>query len=184
MWVRALAFFSSVGAFTAVLTARSHSPSDESWDHPEAAGTQLWSNREHQQLSQPVRAAAHQRQVEFFLYFLPVPLDDEGYFLLSSSGLIAPLLSCPLPHYGFFSHFPLSYPLYLLLNFNFASVSASSPSLLAVIFFFHRRGETQSRFNPSLFSSEVTVPNKMQPLSSAFNDTLLWTVEGYSSGAA
>lgn len=51
------------GAPAAVLTAGSHSPGHEGRDHPEAAGPQLWSNREHQQLPQPVRAATHQCQV-------------------------------------------------------------------------------------------------------------------------
>lgn len=53
----------SPGAFTLILTAGSHSQSDEGRDHPEAAGTQLWANWEHQQLPQPLRAAAHQCQV-------------------------------------------------------------------------------------------------------------------------
>lgn len=60
----------SSGAFTVVTTAGSHSQGDESRDHPEAAGTQLWPNWEHQQLPQSLCAAAHQCQVRFLLFYL------------------------------------------------------------------------------------------------------------------
>lgn len=59
------------GASAAVLTAGSHRPGDEGRDHPEAAGPQLWSNREHQQLPQPVRAATHQCQVGWIIPCYP-----------------------------------------------------------------------------------------------------------------
>ena len=80
----------SAGAFTFILAASSHSQSDESRDHPEAAGTQLWPNWEHKQLPQPLCAAAHQCQVRFLLLYL-------GLSLLSSLRLIAPdtILSSP-----------------------------------------------------------------------------------------
>lgn len=57
----------SEGAFAVVPAAGSYSPSDESRDHPEAAGPQFWQNWEHQQLPQPLCAAAHQCQVRFLL---------------------------------------------------------------------------------------------------------------------
>ena len=51
------------GAAAAVLAAGTHSHGDESGDHPEAAGPQSRPDGEHQQLPQPLRQAAHQRQV-------------------------------------------------------------------------------------------------------------------------
>lgn len=63
----------SPGAFAVILTAGSHRQGDESRDHPEAAGTQLWSNWEHKQLPQPVCSAAHECQVVWIalLYLCP-----------------------------------------------------------------------------------------------------------------
>lgn len=51
------------GAASAVPAAGSHRHGDEGGDHPEAAGPQSRPDGEHQQLPQPVREAAHQRQV-------------------------------------------------------------------------------------------------------------------------
>lgn len=60
----------SLGAATVIPSPVSYSQSDESRDHPEAAGTKLWSNGKHQQLPQPLCAAAHQRQVRSLLLYL------------------------------------------------------------------------------------------------------------------
>lgn len=60
----------SLGAATVIPSPVSYSQSDESRDHPEAAGTKLWSNWKHQQLPQPLCAAAHQCQVRFLLLYL------------------------------------------------------------------------------------------------------------------
>lgn len=51
------------GAASAVAAAGSHRHGDEGGDHPEAAGPQSRPDGKHQQLPQPVRQAAHQRQV-------------------------------------------------------------------------------------------------------------------------
>lgn len=102
-----LFFLSSfTGASTSILTTGSYSKSDESWDHPKAAGSKLWPIWEHQQLSQPVCAATHQCKVKLLLFSLCFSTLFSGliskldYFLV----LIEPCL-------------PLSYILYLLFNF-------------------------------------------------------------------
>lgn len=52
-----------LGAFAALTAAGSHRPGDEGRDHPAAPGPKLRPGGEHQQLSQLIRAEAHQCQV-------------------------------------------------------------------------------------------------------------------------
>lgn len=97
---------SSPGAAAVVPTAGPHSPGDEGRDHPEAAGPQLWSNREHQQLPQPVRAAAHQCQVGWIIALIRTL----RLFSALSQRLIAPMLTRPHPPSTPIAHLPSSRP--------------------------------------------------------------------------
>lgn len=143
----------SPGTFAVILAAGSYSQSDESRNHPEAAGTQLWSNREHQQFPQPVCAAAHKCQVDSSP--LSVPAHNKGYFC---SRLIAWLLL-------YESVLPL---VTALLSFSFVLPSLpvltcrlilSSPHPF-FLFPFHCHSHILVSVNPPALCSEVTLPSQ------------------------
>lgn len=179
----------SPGAPTLVLTAGPHSPGDESWDHSEAAGTQLWPNREHQQLPQPLRAAAHQCQARIPLLYLCLRVikviisrSHLGAWLL----LYRPVLPLVTAHPSSPFVLPLSYLLSrldtILHSHPLSSPFISSPPLLSFITTlstchplipFHCHGQIQFRVNPPPLCSEVTLPNEEEPMSSVLDDILL-----------
>lgn len=149
----------SPGAFALIPAAGSYSQSDESRDHPEAAGTQLWSHREHQQFPQSVCAAAHQRQVGFpLLYLCPelmryivfcflIPSADCSCSILSSPLVTAhPVLSPPLLY--LFSSALLTSPLLLFSSLHF-TLSSLHPIFLFLFI-------AMAGFNPELILLHCT----------------------------
>lgn len=149
------------GASAAVLTAGSHSPGDEGRDHPEAAGPQLWSNREHQQLPQPVRAATHQCQVGRIIPRYP------------RSSIIKVIFSSPL---GVLSPPFFSAVLSTCCHAWIARVLFSSPPLclysLHTPILFLVLHSNQFRVNPPRLRSEVISPSAEESTSSAADGVL------------
>lgn len=145
----------SPGAFVVVLAAGAHSQGDEGRDHPEAARTQLWSNREHQQLPQPVCAAAHKCQVGWIALLC---LSLHVIKVIFCSRLSAWLL---LLHHS---------PLVFLCPLLSTCTHIFSASHLLIPF--HCPSQIQFRVNPPPLCSEVTLTNDEESMSSVLDGTL------------